>query len=134
MIVLRLAQGTIQECPNTGTIWENHPYPEEDGIPEYSDAHCCGAQSWALFRHWWHDTDALLNASETHVVYAVYVPDECVLVGRTQVMFRPPDAYRIQRLDIFALLEHEARGANMDWLISHACQFPAQESTTTASL
>lgn len=126
MIVLLLAQGTIQECPNTGTIWENHPYPEEDGIPEYSDAHCCGAQTWALFRHWWYDTEALVRASETHAVYVVEVPRECVLVGNTQVMFRPIDAYRTVALDIEALLAHEARGASMDWLIAQACRFPEQ--------
>lgn len=127
MIVLRLAQSTIRECPNTGTVWDNHPYPEEDGIPEYSDSHCCGAQTWALFRHWWHDTAALCRASETHAVYVVEVPQECVLIGNTQVMFRPTDAYRTVALDIMALLAYEARGASMDWLIAQACRFPAQE-------
>ena len=118
MIVLRLAKSTsILHQPDTGTEWDEHPYPCEDGIPEHTPQHVCGALGWEQFRFWWHDTTALKNAAGTHSVYLVRIPDDAVLVGKHQVMFRPEDATWISRADIRTLLEHEARGADMDFLI-----------------
>lgn len=124
MIVLRLAKSTsILHQPDTGTEWEAHPYPCEDGIPEYTPQHVCGALGWEQFRFWWYDTAALKNAAETHSVYLVGIPDAAVLVGKHQVMFRPQDATWIQRANIQTLLEHEARGADMDFLIDLAVSY-----------
>ena len=118
MIVLRLAKSTsIQHQPDTGTQWDEHPYPCEDGIPEHTEQHVCGALGWEQFRFWWHDTGLLRDAAGTHSVYLVRIPEECVLVGKHQVMFKPEDATWLCRANIQILLEHEARGADMDFLI-----------------
>lgn len=104
MLILRLAKRTdIRHQPDTGTEWAEgqHPYPQEDGIPEFTPEHICGASSWSQFFQWWHDPTKYNKALEKdHSVYLVDIPDELVLVGRNQVMFRPEDARSIRKLQV----------------------------------
>ena len=100
MLIYRLAKRTdIRDRPDTGTHWteEQHPMPQDDGIgDDFSAEYICGAVGWPQFFKWWHDREKFEAALlKDHYVYSIEVPDELVLVGRNQVMFRPEDATRI---------------------------------------
>lgn len=109
--------GPAESIFDSDDIYEKHPSPKRDSLLApilinkglyyvISDLLCCddymfGFDSIEQLRRWIYEDRWLVALHEHDMVIAEYeLPDEDVLVGHTQVMFKRQDKYDKEQFDI----------------------------------